>query len=101
MASGRRCHGGAHTWCSSRVPGTPSWPRPATRRPLNSIHRPDPGEAKMAGMRTETDSVGMVQVPADKLWGAQTQRSLEHFTRHGQRSYAEGCGVEARLCRGG
>src|ERR1700744_5476025 len=33
-----------------------------------------------AHMRTETDSLGQVQVPADKLWGAQTQRSLEHFS---------------------
>jgi fumarate hydratase, class II len=30
--------------------------------------------------RTETDSLGQVSVPADKLWGAQTQRSLEHFS---------------------
>ncbi len=30
--------------------------------------------------RTESDSLGQVQVPADKLWGAQTQRSLEHFS---------------------
>jgi fumarate hydratase, class II len=34
----------------------------------------------MAGFRTETDSLGEVQVQADKLWGAQTQRSLEHFS---------------------
>jgi fumarate hydratase class II len=34
----------------------------------------------MSGMRTETDSLGEVSVPADKLWGAQTQRSLEHFS---------------------
>src|SRR5262245_53967144 len=34
----------------------------------------------MASMRKETDSLGMVEVPADKLWGAQTQRSLEHFS---------------------
>lgn len=33
-----------------------------------------------AQMRTETDSLGAVQVPADKLWGAQTQRSLQHFS---------------------
>jgi fumarate hydratase, class II len=32
------------------------------------------------GIRTETDSLGSVDVPADKLWGAQTQRSLEHFS---------------------
>lgn len=30
-------------------------------------------------MREEEDSLGTVQVPADKLWGAQTQRSLENF----------------------
>ncbi|MEI6492609.1 MAG: class II fumarate hydratase [Verrucomicrobiota bacterium] len=30
--------------------------------------------------RTESDSIGEVRVPADKLWGAQTQRSLEHFS---------------------
>jgi fumarate hydratase, class II len=30
-------------------------------------------------VRKETDSLGVVSVPADKLWGAQTQRSLEHF----------------------
>jgi fumarate hydratase class II len=34
----------------------------------------------MSEVRTETDSLGEVQVPADKLWGAQTQRSLEHFS---------------------
>ena len=32
------------------------------------------------GIRTETDSLGRVDVPSDKLWGAQTQRSLEHFS---------------------
>ena len=35
---------------------------------------------KMTAMRKETDSLGEVDVPADKLWGAQTQRSLEHFS---------------------
>ena len=34
----------------------------------------------MASMRKETDSLGIVEVPEDKLWGAQTQRSLEHFS---------------------
>jgi len=34
----------------------------------------------MAEFRVETDSLGQVSVPADKLWGAQTQRSLEHFS---------------------
>ena len=31
-------------------------------------------------IRKETDSLGEVEVPATKLWGAQTQRSLEHFS---------------------
>ena len=34
----------------------------------------------MSDFRVETDSLGEVKVPADKLWGAQTQRSLEHFS---------------------
>jgi fumarate hydratase class II len=34
----------------------------------------------MTGTRNESDSLGMVAVPADRLWGAQTQRSLEHFS---------------------
>ncbi len=34
----------------------------------------------MIEIRKETDSLGEVDVPADKLWGAQTQRSLEHFS---------------------
>ena len=34
----------------------------------------------MTSIRQETDSLGQVDVPADKLWGAQTQRSLEHFS---------------------
>jgi fumarate hydratase, class II len=32
------------------------------------------------GIRKETDSLGEVDVPSAKLWGAQTQRSLEHFS---------------------
>jgi fumarate hydratase class II len=30
--------------------------------------------------RTETDSMGPIEVPADRYWGAQTQRSLHHFS---------------------
>ncbi|HKF73272.1 MAG TPA: class II fumarate hydratase [Stellaceae bacterium] len=37
-------------------------------------------EDDMTDMRKESDSLGVVEVPADKLWGAQTQRSLEHFS---------------------
>src|SRR5438105_6095564 len=38
------------------------------------------GEPAADTTRVETDSLGKVDVPADKLWGAQTQRSLEHFS---------------------
>src|SRR6266496_883341 len=33
-----------------------------------------------SGTRTETDSMGPIEVPADRYWGAQTQRSLHHFS---------------------
>ena len=34
----------------------------------------------MTDIRKESDGLGEVDVPTDKLWGAQTQRSLEHFS---------------------
>jgi fumarate hydratase class II len=37
---------------------------------------PSPGSASS---RTETDSFGPIQVPADRYWGAQTERSLQNF----------------------
>src|ERR1700746_4186882 len=37
-------------------------------------------EAKQQVFRTENDSLGEVRVPSTVLWGAQTQRSLEHFS---------------------
>ena len=46
-------------------------------RPAGAASQP---AAASAGFRTEADSLGEVKVPADKLWGAQTQRSLEHFS---------------------
>ncbi|MGZ8311398.1 MAG: class II fumarate hydratase, partial [Allosphingosinicella sp.] len=33
----------------------------------------------MSNTRTETDSFGPIEVPADAYWGAQTQRSIENF----------------------
>jgi fumarate hydratase class II len=35
--------------------------------------------------RIETDTFGEIAVPADRLWGAQTQRSLENFRIGGER----------------
>ena len=34
----------------------------------------------MTGTRIERDSMGEIEVPADRLWGAQTQRSLHYFS---------------------
>ena len=39
--------------------------------------------------RTEHDTFGPIDVPAERLWGAQTQRSLEHFAISGERLPAE------------
>ncbi|OJW59222.1 MAG: fumarate hydratase, class II [Sphingomonadales bacterium 63-6] len=39
----------------------------------------------MANTRIETDTFGEIAVPADRLWGAQTQRSLENFRIGGER----------------
>ncbi len=36
-------------------------------------------EKKINSFRTEKDSIGKIQVPKNKYWGAQTQRSLENF----------------------
>src|SRR6266545_333264 len=43
----------------------------------------------MAKTRTESDTLGAVQVPADRYWGAQTQRSLENFKFGGERMPVE------------
>ncbi|MGE5385840.1 MAG: lyase family protein, partial [Betaproteobacteria bacterium] len=39
----------------------------------------------MTQTRVEKDSFGNIEVPTDQLWGAQTQRSLEHFRISGER----------------
>ncbi len=43
----------------------------------------------MSATRTERDSFGAIEVPAERLWGAQTQRSLEHFDISTERMPAE------------
>lgn len=43
----------------------------------------------MTRTRTETDSFGPIEVPADKYWGAQTQRSLQNFRIGWERQPAE------------
>ncbi len=43
----------------------------------------------MGAKRCEADSFGVIEVPAERLWGAQTQRSLKHFAISGERIPAE------------
>ncbi len=50
---------------------------------MNDQTHPEPHDIPIGidatGMRSETDSMGEIEVPADRYWGAQTQRSLVHF----------------------
>src|SRR5262245_5936739 len=39
-----------------------------------------PEAQEMTASRTESDSLGEIEVPADRYWGAQTERSLHHFS---------------------
>src|SRR5881392_4001457 len=63
------------------------WPRRSTSTLLNSeaeaIEEPAMSEAAKAPAtgptRTESDSMGKIEVPADRYYGAQTARSLIHF----------------------
>ncbi|KAF1962849.1 fumarate hydratase-like protein [Byssothecium circinans] len=69
------------TWAARSSGGVP---RAITRRrQLQTQHtfqrRPFSSTSNMASTRTESDAFGEVQVPNDKYWGAQTERSLENF----------------------
>src|SRR6202008_4473914 len=67
-------------------------PRPrlhiVDRRSVVSVQSDDPAPTYVdcpigidaTGTRREFDSMGEVEVPADRYWGAQTQRSLQHFS---------------------
>jgi fumarate hydratase, class II len=51
--------------------------------------------------RTETDTMGPIEVPADRYWGAQTQRSLEHFKIGGERfprEFIRALGLVKKAC---
>jgi len=51
------------------------------------------------GMRSEQDSFGVIDVPQHRLWGAQTQRSLQHFSISTETLPKEFIGVLARVKR--
>src|SRR3984957_7668932 len=59
---------------------TPAFARSQTSFPATATYRAFTSTAKMdESTRTESDAFGEIQVPSDKYWGAQTERSLENF----------------------
>jgi fumarate hydratase class II len=59
------------------------------------------GEPHMTATRTETDSFGPLEVPADKYWGAQTQRSILNFPIGWEKqpiAIVRGLGVIKKAC---
>ncbi|MER6078116.1 class II fumarate hydratase [Streptomyces sp. NPDC001833] len=64
---------------NTRTPPAADGPRPAGRGEVPEILDLPVG-LHATGTRRETDSLGAVDVPADRYWGAQTQRSLIHFS---------------------
>ena len=53
----------------------------------------------MSKTRSERDSFGLIEVPAERLWGAQTQRSLENFAISSERMPAEIIAALAQIKR--
>jgi len=47
---------------------------------LEGVQKMQTTHSSQSATRTETDSMGAIEVPADCYWGAQTQRSLNHFS---------------------
>src|SRR5580765_1903111 len=53
----------------------------------------------MGNVRIEKDTFGNIEVPADRLWGAQTQRSLQNFKISRERMPPELVAALARVKR--
>src|SRR6266404_3086737 len=63
----------------------PRKPAPVSKRVMTGqpavINKNQPAvKSAPAGTRTETDSMGVIEVANDRYWGAQTQRSIHHFS---------------------
>src|SRR5258705_5802229 len=59
------------------------------------------GDAMTSATRTEKDTFGPIEVPAGRLWGAQTQRSLQHFKISGERmppGFIRGLALVKKAC---
>src|SRR4029077_14056626 len=81
--------GVAGTWsvASCRSAGEAALSGARWRRRSNDMNdqtHPEPNDIPIGieatGTRRETDSMGEIEVPADRYWGAHTQRSLVHFS---------------------
>ena len=57
--------------------------------------------AKKDATRIESDSMGEIAVPADRYWGAQTQRSLKNFRIGGEPSASSSSPPAAPIWRSG
>src|SRR5260370_3360227 len=44
------------------------------------VGKPAPAAKSSAGKRIESDSMGAIEVEHDRYWGAQTERSILHFS---------------------
>lgn len=62
-----------------------TWLWPAGSCPAGLAHAQLKRKYSTAGTRQESDTFGTLDVPADKYWGAQTQRSLQNFKIGGPR----------------
>ncbi|OCL06971.1 fumarate hydratase [Glonium stellatum] len=82
----------ARSYCASTTSSNPSANttllnkqiHSPNRSPLPCLYHPasrtfSSTAAMAASTRTETDAFGEIQVPSDRYWGAQTERSLENF----------------------
>jgi fumarate hydratase class II len=82
---------GQQAKCSAAVPartalpGEPPCPSSGNADCVIIATRTARGVTTMGAERIERDTMGDIAVPADCLWGAQTQRSLEHFAISGER----------------
>src|SRR5262249_13963468 len=84
-ASASRAKRSTRSSVASRPPSAmPAEGRRRSRRPL-SPSRASGQRKAVTTTRTEHDSLGRIEVPADRYWGAQTQRSLENFPIGGER----------------
>ena len=71
------------TMSTSTTPHTPRTPGSSSSKP--SLPKLYPKGGKAGSFRVEKDTMGDMRVPADRYWGAQTQRSYENFNIGGER----------------